>query len=286
MGMFDTIKLDKPYECPICGKRIDSVQTKAFENTLEIYKVGDCISHAEDIRVVKEELFCDSCSTSAGIHVYFAVNRGILSGIATGLKEAKSLMNDLNLEKMILWYHDLYKRYIDERWKKIEYWRFLEDLREWYSERPDEKTANSSISSFRFFGNSRHLRGAVDMVESIDRFITSKKIREALVELWEQGIDVLPISYSGQVNPGERRWSVDVNQDEINERCGLDRTWTVMSKEQLDLDGGKEDELPEWILVVDRPFSDEIVCEEIKRWVWLPRHKFEVRIIPLEEDMG
>ena len=286
MGMFDTIKLDRPHECPICGKSIDSVQTKAFENTLEIYKVGDCISHAEDIRVVKEELFCDSCSTSAGIHVYFAVNRGILSGIATGLKEAKSLMNDLNLEKMILWYHDLYKRYIDERWKKNEYWHFLEDLREWYSERPDEKTANSSISFFRFFENSRHLRGAVDVVESIDRFITSKKISKALVELWEQGIDVLRISYSGQVKPGERRWSVDVNQDEINKRCGLNRTWIVMSKEQLDLDGGKEDDLPEWILVVDRPFSDEIVCEEIKRWVRLPRHKFEVRIIPLEEDMG
>jgi hypothetical protein len=286
MGMFDTIKLDRPHECPICGKSIDSVQTKAFENTLEIYKVGDCISHAEDIRVVKEELFCDSCSTSAGIHVYFAVNRGILSGIATGLKEAKFLMNDLNLEKMVLWYHDLYKRYINERWKKIEYWHFLEDLREWYSERPDEKTADSLISSFSFLGNLCHLRGAVDVVESIDRFITSKRIREALVELWEQGMDVLPISYSGQVNPGERRWSVDVNQDEINERCKLDRTWTVMSKEQLDLDGGKEDDLPEWILVVDRPFSDEIVCEEIKRWVQLPRHKFEVRIISLEEDMG
>ena len=97
---------------------------------------------------------------------------------------------------------------------------------------------------------------------------------------------MLRISYSEQVKPGERRWSVDVNQDEINKRCGLNRTWIVMSKEQLDLDGGKEDDLPEWILVVDMPFSDEIVCEEIKRWVRLPRHKFEVRIIPLEEDMG
>ena len=44
--------------------------------------------------------------------------------------------------------------------------------------------------------------------------------------------------------------------------------------------------LPEWILVVDRPFSDEIVCEEIKRWVRLPRHKFEVRIIPLGTQRG
>ena len=31
MGMFDTIKLARPHECPNCGKSIDSVQTKAFE---------------------------------------------------------------------------------------------------------------------------------------------------------------------------------------------------------------------------------------------------------------
>ena len=66
MGMFDTIVLDRAYECPACGKEIESVQTKEFERTLEDYRVGDCISHAEDIRIVKETLYCEAMRGVAG----------------------------------------------------------------------------------------------------------------------------------------------------------------------------------------------------------------------------
>jgi len=45
MGIFDTIYFGKAYFCPKCHAKIDSTQTKAFENLLEDYRVGDCASH-------------------------------------------------------------------------------------------------------------------------------------------------------------------------------------------------------------------------------------------------
>lgn len=53
MGMFDTIYFDKAYTCPLCQGKIDSVQVKEFENLLEVFYVKDCVSHAEDVRIIK-----------------------------------------------------------------------------------------------------------------------------------------------------------------------------------------------------------------------------------------
>ncbi|MGB2727147.1 MAG: hypothetical protein WBD09_01550 [Halobacteriota archaeon] len=95
MGMFDTIYFDKAYTCPICQGKIHSTQTKAFENLLEAFHVKDCIGHAEEMMIVKEELFCDNCSKFIGKNVYIIVGRGILLGITETLEEAKKLLNQL-----------------------------------------------------------------------------------------------------------------------------------------------------------------------------------------------
>src|SRR5574341_1444061 len=92
MGMFDTIYFDKPYECPVCQGKIKSAQVKEFENLLEDFHAKDCVGHAEDIRIIKEELFCDHCSEFTGKNVYIAVNRGILLGTAETLEEGKKLL--------------------------------------------------------------------------------------------------------------------------------------------------------------------------------------------------
>ena len=76
MGMYDTIYFDKKYTCPACNAEIDSTQTKDFEQTLDEYHVKDCVSHAEEIRIIKDELFCDSCSKFTGKNAYIVVVRG------------------------------------------------------------------------------------------------------------------------------------------------------------------------------------------------------------------
>ena len=55
MGMFDTVYLDKEYACPICQRKVDSIQVKEFENLLENYHVKDCISHELQHRYIEEK---------------------------------------------------------------------------------------------------------------------------------------------------------------------------------------------------------------------------------------
>jgi hypothetical protein len=287
MGMFDTVYFDKTCTCPICQGRIHSVQTKAFENMLEDFHVKDCVGHAEEIMVVKEELFCDNCSKSIGKSVYIVVGRGILLGITDSMEAANKLLNELNQEKLILWYHDLYQRYIRERNEKHSYGRFLEDLREWYGERLYERPeTDTAIERIRFIWNSRHLKGAMSPVESIEWFLTYKKMREALDELWEEGREILDIYYPEEMTQGGESWSVDVYQDELNERCHLNWTWTVISKKQLEMDDEKEEELSEWGVVVEEPFSDEVVCKAIEKWLRGRGYEFGVRMIALEQARG
>jgi len=198
MGMFDTIYFDKEYTCPICHQRIKSIQTKEFENILEDYYVKDCITHSEDIRIIKDELFCENCLKSTSVNIYIVINRGILVGIVESLEEAKKLLNDLNLEKLILWYHDLYQRYIDERKEKDSYKRFLNNLHEWYGERLYEESEDSTAKHIWLIWNLRHLKGALNPVESIERFMTYKKMRNVLDELQDEGKEILDIYYAEQ----------------------------------------------------------------------------------------
>ena len=286
MGMFDTVYFDKARTCPLCQGKIYSVQTKAFENMLEDFHVKDCIGHAEEIMILKDELFCDNCSKFTGKSIYIVVGRGILLGITDTLEEAKKLLNDLNQEKLLLWYHDLYQRYIGERKEKHSYGRFLEDLREWYGERLYERPETDAFERIRFILNSSHLEGALNPVESIERFMTYNMMRKALQELQEEGREILDIYYAEEMSPGEESWSVDVYQDELNERCHLNWTWTVISKKQLEQDGEKEEELPEWDVVVEEPFSDEVVCKAIEKWLRGRGYEFGVRMIALEQARG
>jgi len=286
MGVFDTIYLDREYICPICHKKIKSIQTKEFENLLEDYHVKDCISHAEEVRIIKDELFCDNCLKSTGISIYIVVNRGILIGTTESIEEAKNLLNDLNLEKLILWYHDLYGRYIEERGEKYSYRRFLDDLHEWYGERLYEKSEDSTAKRIWLIWNLKHLKGALGPVESIERFMTYRKMMGVLNELREDGRESLDIYYPEQISQGEERWSVDVYQDEVNERCHLNWTWTVVSKKQLEIDGQKDDYLPDWTILVEKPFSDGVVCKAIERWLQDRGYEFKVRMISLKQAKG
>lgn len=109
MGMFDTIIFDRPIPCAKCGAEIRSDQTKAFECTLDDYRIGDCIAHAEEIRIVGDDLYCDACKAFT-TRYYLAVYRGVLVGIETEREAAEALLRSFSFEKLLLWYHDLYRK--------------------------------------------------------------------------------------------------------------------------------------------------------------------------------
>jgi hypothetical protein len=59
-----------------------------------------------------------------------------------------------------------------------------------------------------------------------------------------------------------------------------------MSRKQLVIDGEEESDLPEWVIVVEEPFSDAVVCKAIKEWLLGRGYDFGVRMVPLDEAGG
>lgn len=176
MGMFDTIYFDKPYRCPKCKAKIDSTQTKAFDRALANFYVMDCVSRAEEIRVVKEELFCNKCSGFEGQYVYIAVFRGILVGVADSLQEARHMLNDMNLEKMLLWYHDLYREYDGKIRENNDILRLMRNVVEWFEQgrHKKKKDKETGIGDIFSLFDKEYLKGAKDSLEAIKRFLAKK----------------------------------------------------------------------------------------------------------------
>ncbi len=118
MGMYDTVLFENPRECPNCGEKVESVQTKKFRKILDTYKVGDCIDHAEETRIAGESIYCRNCSERIDNFVYLVVDRGILVGIADTMEKAEKILAETNKEKLAFMYHDLYNQLRDERRRK------------------------------------------------------------------------------------------------------------------------------------------------------------------------
>jgi hypothetical protein len=285
MGMYDTIYFDKHYICPLCQSKIYSIQVKEFENLFQNYHVKDVVSHAEDIGIIKEELFCNNCHKRFGKYIYIVVNRGILVGIADTLEEGKKLINELNFERIILWYHDQTDIIKKERSKKNSYRKFLYDVMEWYGNKYYERPP-TGLEGLGFFENSSFLKSTNDPIESIRSFLSYEKMVEVLDDLRNEEIETLEIYYPEEMSPGEEKWSVDVYQDEINERCHCNWTWTVINRKELEQEGEKKDEMPEWEILVDEPFSEEVVTKAVKKWLNDRGYQFTVKMIPIEDAKG
>ncbi len=110
------------------------------------------------------------------------------------------------------------------------------------------------------------------------------KMKETLDELWRGGQRTLDIYFAEDISPGDENWFVDVMQDEINEYCNTNWTWTVISRKEFEQEN--EEEISDWDIIVDKPFSDVVVKEAIENWLKERGHKFNVNLIPFEKAKG
>ncbi len=173
MGMYDVVRLPEPRTCSHCGGRIETVQTQAFEASLTEYAVGDCPAHAEETRIVREELFCTPCHEGTGEHAYLVVNRGILVGVAASFGAAETLIGTLSKETLVLWHHDVCRRLSAERRGREHLLQSVQDALAWFRATPEERD-----SSFRWLLSRPLLEGAADPLEALERIL--KTSREGL----------------------------------------------------------------------------------------------------------
>jgi hypothetical protein len=133
---------------------------------MDHFAIGDCISHAEDLAVVREQLYCYACN-QRGPYVYLAVFRGILLAVVDNLAEAKQMLDGMNVEKIALWYHDLYRRYRFERRDKSELEGFLRDLLKWYTE-------TDKRESLYFLVHDTYFKETTDPIDAVRRFLAER----------------------------------------------------------------------------------------------------------------
>ncbi len=88
----------------------------------------------------------------------------------------------------------------------------------------------------------------------------------------------------------DNMWSVDVTCDYVNNSCrSMAWTWTVVSKEEDKAYREEfDDHLPlaEYEILVDEPFSDEVICQAIKCWLsdnGLGNYDFDIVMIDLKD---
>lgn len=285
MGLFDTIILEKQYRCPTCGRGIESIQVKDFYPYLNTYRVGDCISEPDDMRLVKGGLYCDSCQKFTGQHAYAAVDRGILVGTSGNMEEAKNLMGTLSIEKLLLLHRSANKKHLADVMKRNRTINYLENLCIWYGKELYKK--DKSDPDRKWFLWDFEFEGIDTPLEALEAFVTREQIINALDELGENNQVILDIYYLEDIKEGAEAWSVDVYQDYINNRCGLQWTWTVISKKELELDEEEKGKRqPEWVIIVDKPFSRQVVIDTIGNWLKDRHYNFTVHFIEPEQAEG
>ena len=98
-----------------------------------------------------------------------------------------------------------------------------------------------------------------------------ENVIKELEEMEELGIETLVIYYAEDIKEGSEKWSVDVMQDDLNNLCEMGWTWTVTSlKEFIDEVNDCNESTyicSDWEVIVDKPFSDEVVCDAINAWL-------------------
>ena len=175
MGMFDTILFDQPILCPKCGAEITSDQTKAFECTLDEYRIGDCIAHAEEIRVVRDELFCGQCKKFTEQHYYLVVYRGILAGIEEDLESAERRLRTFGFETLILWYHDLYAKLQQALGDTHRAGGFMSEVCEWFEKGYDRMTTEERDKLLLVVWNREILESSPNPLAALRQFLVKQE---------------------------------------------------------------------------------------------------------------
>lgn len=111
MGLFDTIIFPKPFACPACGAEWTSTQTKAFENLMQTYQVGDLVSGTRfSSGILDEEVYCSKCKKFRG-PVHVVIKYRVIVGIVADQEAAEHLLVRFGGGDWHLLYLDLYERY-------------------------------------------------------------------------------------------------------------------------------------------------------------------------------
>jgi len=111
---------------------------------------------------------------------------------------------------------------------------------------------------------------------------------EALENMERKGIGTIDIYYVEDIDDGSIKWSVDVMNDELNNLCNMNWTWTIISFDEFKF--RLEDSLiyvcADFEIIVDRFFSNGTVCDAINVWLENNNINIKTKMVDIEKAEG
>lgn len=113
------------------------------------------------------------------------------------------------------------------------------------------------------------------------------EIVEGLQKMQDMGIRELNIYWMEDIEEGSDCWWCDVHEDMLDELCDMNWAWTIEDIKSYEQDSEEIDgDPPDWQIVVPEPFSGDVVCSAVKKWLDTRGFDFNVKIIDIEGTVG
>ena len=111
---------------------------------------------------------------------------------------------------------------------------------------------------------------------------------EALQTLQDNGVRTIDVYFAVVINEGDIAWSMDVMCDPVNDMAKLPWTWTIYSLDEVKQIIGEDRAFvcDYWDIIVDVPFSDQVVCPAIDNWLRVNNIKLKTRLIDINDAVG
>ncbi|MBT63097.1 MAG: hypothetical protein CML13_07780 [Puniceicoccaceae bacterium] len=107
MGLFDTVRFDKPLRVPEWEQPVVDMQTKHFGNSMQTYTIGSILPESPvRIGVVEDSLWCapEQADDPGRTHpVYFAIWHRILAGVFLDVEQAEECLRTVDRLDLIAW---------------------------------------------------------------------------------------------------------------------------------------------------------------------------------------
>ncbi len=142
MGMFDTVHVEVPLVCPVCGRNESSHQTHAFEDVMANYRIGSVVRGGVLTGIIHETFWCSDCykaekeDKKATSPVYLIIWHSVLVGVEQDLARAEARLASVDRLDLIGWLNEAQLK--EDRWRR-NFYRLMRDVEHWHEHLEEQK---------------------------------------------------------------------------------------------------------------------------------------------------
>jgi hypothetical protein len=177
MGMFDTIRLEKPLVCPTCGHGESTLQTHHFDESLSTFRPGMIVPHCPVLSgVLVETFWCSACHNAdieTAPELYLVIWHSILVAVEWDRDEAERRLAAVDRLDLIAWLHQAQDE--AREWQR-KYQALRTDLSRWHEYQEQQAKGDDEDETSRrsgkawpksFFLPDEAIRDAADPLAAI-----------------------------------------------------------------------------------------------------------------------